>query len=580
MTNAQIADKLDLLADLLEFQGASPFRTRAYRNGARAIRDLGERVESIVKSDPKRLMEIDGVGESVAAKCVSLVETGRIPQLDELQAEIPESVLALLRIPGLGPKKAAALHKELRIASLEELKEACEAHRVRDLKGFGAKTEEKILSGIGLAAIAEVRLRWAEADALAQSLRAHLENCPGLRRLELAGSYRRGKETVGDLDLLAVADEPTSVMDRLADYPGLAEVLARGDTKMSVRIGKGFQVDLRVVPERSFGAALQYFTGSKEHNVVLRGLAKDRGLKINEWGVFRIDESKPPSENETYIGGAAEEEVYGALGLPVFPPELREARQEFAWARTGELPHLIEVADIRGDLHMHTTESDGRGSLEEMAMAAIDRGLSYIAITDHSPRVAMARGLTPERLRRQWEQIDKLNKRLRPRLTILKGVECDILEKGGMDLPDDVLEEADWVLASIHYGQSQPREQITARLLEAVRHPHVSAIAHPTGRLINQRGAYDVDLDAVFDAAARQGKFLELNASPYRLDLSDVYCAAAKSRGIPVVINTDAHSIEGLDDLRFGILQARRGGLTPNDVANAWPLEELLQRIA
>jgi DNA polymerase (family 10) len=575
MNNSLIADKLELLADLLEFQGASPFRTRAYRNGARAIRELGERVEAIVRDNPKRLLEIDGVGESVAAKCATLVETGRLPQLEELQAEVPESVLALLRIPGMGPKKAAMLFKELKITTLAELQAACEAHTVRDLKGFGAKTEEKILKGIAQAAATGERLRWDEADRLAQSLREHLHDCPGLARLELAGSYRRGRDTVGDLDILAVADDPVATMDRLADFPGIAEVLARGDTKMSVRVGKGFQVDLRVVPARSFGAAWQYFTGSKDHNVALRGLAKDRGLKINEWGVFRVEEDK----SETYIGGATEEEVYGALELPVFPPEMREARQEFSWAKGGELPKLIELADIRGDLHMHTTETDGRGTLEEMAQAAIDRGLEYIAITDHSPRVSMARGLTPDRLRAQWAEIEKLNAHLAGKLTILKGVECDILEKGGMDLPADVLAEADWVLASIHYGQSQPREQITARLLEAIEHPHVTAVAHPTGRLINQREAYETDLDAIFAAAKKHKKILELNASPQRLDLNDIYCAAAKSHGIPIVIDTDAHSVDGLSDMRYGVLQARRAGLTKNDVANARPLAELLRLI-
>jgi DNA polymerase (family 10) len=340
-------------------------------------------------------------------------------------------------------------------------------------------------------------------------------------------------------------------------------VLVRGETKMSIRLGSGLQIDLRIVPPESFGAALQYFTGSKEHNVVLRGRAKQLGLKINEYGVYRLD-----GDQETYVAGASEEEVYAALDLPCFPPELREARHEFDWADAGQLPELIELKDIRGDLHMHTDETDGNASLEEMVEAARARGLKYIAITDHSQRVSMAGGLDPKRLRAQWKRIDRLNDELGGSLTVLKGIECDILEKGGMDLPDDVLAEADWVLASIHYGQRQPREQITSRVIEALENAHVSAIAHPTGRLLNQRPAYEIDLDAVFAAAKKHGKLLELNANPMRLDLDDVCCAAAKTHGIPIVIGTDAHSTEGLGMMRYGILQARRAGLTKADVAN------------
>jgi DNA polymerase (family 10) len=357
-------------------------------------------------------------------------------------------------------------------------------------------------------------------------------------------------------------------MDHFGRFPDVADVIARGETKMSVRLTRGFQVDLRVVPAESFGAALQYFTGSKDHNVVLRGMAKQRGLKINEYGVYRVEKGR-----DVYIAGADEEAVYAALDLPCFPPELREARREFAWAEAGALPELVRTEDIRGDVHMHTTETDGRNSLEEMVQAARNRGLKYIAITDHSQRVTMARGLDPERLLAQWEEIDRLNEQLGKRFTVLKGIECDILEKGGMDLPDDVLAQADWVIASIHYGQRQPREQITGRIVDALANPHVSVIAHPTGRLIDRREAYEVDLDTVFAAAAEHGKMLELNANPMRLDLNDVYCAAAKSHGIPIVITTDAHDTEGLDDMRYGVLQARRGGLTKSDVANTrtWP---------
>ncbi|MBM4089786.1 MAG: PHP domain-containing protein, partial [Planctomycetes bacterium] len=355
---------------------------------------------------------------------------------------------------------------------------------------------------------------------------------------------------------------------------GVAETLGRGDTKMSVRMDTGLQIDLRVVPRESFGAAWQYFTGSKDHNVELRRRAKQRGLKINEYGVFRVE-----GATEHYLAGQSEEEVYGALDLPVFPPEIREARFEFRWAENGPLPRLVEEADILGDLHMHTTATDGTASLEAMAQAARTRGLKYIAITDHSQRVAMVRGLTPDRLLQQWACIDRLNAELAGSLTVLKGVECDILERGGLDLPDDVLAQADWVVASIHFGHRQPRDRITARLLEALAHPYVSAIAHPTGRAINYRDSYDVDMEAVLRAASVHGKFMELNANPSRLDLDDVHCAAAKELGVLVVINTDAHSVRDLALMRHGVQQARRGGLTHADVANTREWDELKPRI-
>jgi DNA polymerase (family X) len=563
MTNSHIADAFDLLGDILDFQGANPFRVRAYRNSARTIRDYPQPLAALVETEKSKLTQIDGIGDDLAAKIVTLVTTGSLPMLEELKQQVPESVLALLRIPGLGPKKAAALHKQLGIQTLAQLKAACDEHKVRELKGFGEKTEQLILQGMSIAEQANQRLYWAEADQFVQALREHFRACQSIEQLEFAGSYRRGKETVGDLDILAVSSKPQEAMDCLGKFPETATVIGRGDTKMSIRTLTGFQIDLRVVPAESFGAALQYFTGSKEHNVILRGRAKDNGLKINEWGVFRVTGDK-----ETRIAGATEEEVYATLKLPVFPPEIREGRREFEWAELGELPELITVADIRGDLHMHTTASDGSASIEEMIAAAQARGLSYIAITDHSQRVSMAHGLDPKRLLAQWKQIDKIREHLPKGFTLLKGIECDILEKGGMDLPDDVLAQGDWIIASVHYGQKQPRAQITERILGAIENPHVCIIAHPTGRLINRREAYEVDLDAVMAAAKKHGKLLELNANPMRLDLNDVYCAAASQHGIPIVINTDAHSPEGLDVLRYGILQARRAGLTKADVAN------------
>lgn len=590
MTNREIAAVFDQIADLLEFQGANPFRVRAYRNGARRVGDYPEPLSSVAEDPDQQLTDIDGIGKDLAEKIEHLLTFSRLPMLEELQAEIPAGVMALLRVPGLGPKKAAALHRELQIDSLDRLRAACEAGEVQKLKGFGKKTEETILKGIDLAASADQRMRWAEADEIVGELREHLEGVEGVRRLEVAGSYRRGKETVGDLDLLVDADEPDPIMDRLVKFPGVDETLLRGDTKMSVRLSSGVQVDLRVVPTRSFGAALQYFTGSKDHNVEIRGRAKARGLRVNEWGVFRVADSLPESaaalgengprddqpdgpQTGEYIAGETEEDVYGALDLPCFPPEIREARQEFRWAEDGKLPQLIELSDLRGDLHMHTTATDGKATLDEMIAAARERGYEYIAITDHSQRVSMAGGLDPERLRRQWAEIDQVNAELDD-LVVLKGIECDILEKGGMDLPDDVLAEADWVVASVHYGQQQSREQITERILGALEHPSVDVIAHPTGRLIGRREAYAVDVEAMIAAAAKYGKLLEINANPMRLDLDDVHAAAAKRRGVPLVISSDAHSTAGLDVLRYGVLQARRAGLTAGDVVNARPWKQ------
>ncbi|OHB84946.1 MAG: DNA polymerase III subunit beta [Planctomycetes bacterium RBG_16_64_12] len=565
MTNAEIAAVFEQIADLLEFQGANPFRVRAYRNGARAIKVLTESIEDLAGDPDRRLTDIAGIGKDLAAKVVTLVQTNSLPMLEELLAEIPESVLAILRVPGLGPKRAALLYNELGVSNLDQLRDACQSQRVRQLKGFGAKTEASILDGLEIAAQAEERTYWAHADQIVQSLLEHLRTSSAIERMEPAGSYRRGKDTVGDLDVLVVARNAQEAMDSFGEYPGLAQVLMRGDTKMSIRLGSRMQVDLRVVPAESFGAALQYFTGSKDHNIVLRGRAKDLGLKVNEYGVFR---------GQKRIAGATEEEVYAALNLPWFPPELREARREFDWAERGELPCLVEPDDIRGDLHTHSTWTDGLATIEQMATEAKKRGLRYIAITDHSKRVAMAGGLTAAALRRQWAEIDKLNEgALGKGFKILKGIEVDILERGGLDLDDEVLAEADWVVASVHYGQSQPRDKITRRVVEALQNPHVSAIAHPTGRLLNRRNAYEIDLDTVLKAARDHGKMMELNAHPMRLDLDDVACAAAKNYGVPIVISTDAHHASGLDAMRYGVLQARRGGLTREDVANTrtWP---------
>lgn len=574
MTNREIAAVFDQVADLLEFQNANPFRVRAYRNGARKLKDLTEPLATQV-ADGADLTEIEGIGKDLAEKIETLVGSGKLPMLEELEKEVPASVLPMLRIPGLGPKKAAALYNQLGVVSLDMLRAACQEGKVRELKGFGEKTEQTILAGIDLAARATDRIYWAAADEIVQLLMDHLGGCTAIKQLQPAGSYRRGKETVGDIDILVDADDAGAAMDCFGQFAGIAEVIARGDTKMSVRLDTQLQVDMRVVPAESFGAALQYFTGSKDHNVVVRGLAKKQGLRVNEWGVFRVDENDEQAER---VAGETEQEVYAELGLPLFPPELREARQEFTQAEQGELPELVALADIRGDLHMHTNASDGKASLREMIAGAAQRGLEYIAITDHSKRVSMANGLDAERLRAQWREIDQLKDEF-DAVTVLKGVECDILESAVMDLPDDVLEQADWVIASLHYGQKQPREKIMQRLLMAVEHPQVNIIAHPTGRLINRREAYDVNVDELVDAARQHGKFLELNANPARLDLDDNHCALAKRRGVPIVISSDAHAVGGLDVLRYGVLQARRAGLQAADVVNTLPLALFQKRL-
>lgn len=566
--NEAIAKIFEELAELLEFRGENPFRIRAYQNGARAIRELDEPVASMLNDATRNLADLPGIGSTLAEKTATLVATGSLPLLEALRREVPEVVIQIARIPGVGAKKAARLQAELDLETLADLRAACEAGEVAKLKGFGAKTQDSILAGLKIAEAAAERIYWADGDQLATAITNHLRRCPAIRQMEWAGSYRRGKETIGDLDLLVVTEDVEAAMDQLESYPDRSLTIGRGDTKLSIRVAKAFQVDLRVVDQAEFGAALQYFTGSKAHNIHVRRIAKEHGLKINEYGVFRSDDGER-------VAGASEEQVYAAIGLPWFPPELREDRREFEWASAGELPTLIELADIRGDLHMHTEATDGTASMRAMADAAVERGLSYIAITDHSQRVTMARGLDPRRLRAQWREIDQLRAEYDGRLQILKGVECDILESGGMDLPDDCLAEADWVLASVHYGQRQSRQQITERILEAIEHPGVSCIAHPTGRLINRRPPYEVDIEAVMTATKQHGKLLELNANPARLDLNDIHLAAAKRMGIPIVINTDAHSTEGLDVMRYGIKQARRGGLTAADVANTKPWEAI-----
>ncbi len=571
MKNSDIALALDELAQLLELRGENAFRVRAYRTAARSIAELDESVEDILADPSRNLTDYDGIGSTIAEKCKTLVETGQLPQLEELRSSTPPVLIRMTRIPGLGIKKAMLLQKELGISTLEELRQACLDQRVRKLKGFAAKTEALILEGIDIAEAASLRLRIDQAEHLVERLREHLQGCDAIEQLEFAGSYRRRKETVGDIDILVVSSHASQVMDRLATFPGIVSQSARGETKMSIRVDDQFQVDLRVVQAESFGAALQYFTGSKEHNVAVRSRARKLGLTVNEYGVAKLDQP------DATFAGETEEALYRALQLDWIAPELREGRHEIEWAQAGaSAPPLIELHDIVADLHMHTTATDGNHTLEEMAAAARALGLQYIAITDHSQRVSMARGLNAERLLDQWSEIDAFNARQKDAFRLLKGIECDILEAGPMDLPDEVLAQADWVIGSVHYGQNQSREQITDRIVGALSNPHVDMIAHPTGRLIGSRPAYQVDMDAVIQAAVEYRKALELNSNPRRLDLNEEHLMAAARAGVPIAINTDAHSVEGLQIMHFGVMQARRALLEKDQVLNTWPLDKLL----
>lgn len=570
--NVEIAVAFEEMADLLELSGENAFRIRAYRNGAKAIRDLSDSVADLIKAGSD-LTTIDGIGSTLAEKSAVLVNTGHLPQLEKLRKEVPPTLRDIMQVPGVGAKKAMKMFQELQVFDLASLRAACEAGLVASLKGFGAKTQQAILQNMQIAEKASQRLMADQADYLVERLREHMDHCASVQRLDFAGSYRRGKETIGDLDLLVISDDHDSVMDHFAAFPPIQETIARGETKMSVRVTDSFQVDLRVVAEKSWGAALQYFTGSKEHNVRIRSLAKSKGMKINEYGVFDTnDETK-------MLAGADEETIYELVGMPWVPPEMREDRGEFEAAIQSRFASLIQLAHIRGDLHMHTVATDGENTIEEMAAAAKARGLEYIAITDHSKRVSMARGLDETRLLKQWEEIDAINALSDGTFLILKGIECDILEDGRLDITDDCLAQADWVTASIHYGQRQPREQITQRILGALENPHVHALSHPTGRLISRREPYDVDLNAVIEAAKTHGKFLELNANPSRLDLNSINTAAAIAAGVTIAINTDAHSISNLDLMKYGITQARRAGVVPENVLNTLSLAKLRKRL-
>jgi DNA polymerase (family 10) len=568
LDNPEIAHTLEEVADILEFQNANPFRIRAYRNAVRTVETLTVPLRRWVE-EKKPLTDLPGIGKEMANHIQEMVETGTLGFRDELLAEVPRSLIELMRLPGLGPKKAKRIWDELQVSSVDEVEAAAKEGRIAALPGFGAKSQEKILAGIAEYRQHGSRFLLPEAERSVEPLLAYLRETPEVERLEVAGSYRRRKETVGDIDLLAIASEPVPVMERFRGYAQVDKILMAGDTRSTIVLGSGLQVDLRVVPAECYGAALVYFTGSKEHNVKLRRRAVERGLRISEYGVFQVHEEVPGD----CVAGREEADVYATVGLAWIPPELREDRGEIEAAAAGRLPHLIRVEDLRGDLHMHSTWSDGRNSIEEMVEACVAKDYEYMVISDHSKSLAMTGGLDAYRLREQWKEIDEVRAR-HPEIRVLRAMEVDILGDGSLDLEDEMLAGLDLVLVSLHSRLDLPAAQQTERVLRALEHPEVNIFCHPTARLINRRKPSEFDVEIVLRRAAELGVAVELNSSPSRLDLKDTHLVLAKELGCKVVIDTDSHRTRELELMRYGVEQARRAGLGPRDVLNTLPFEE------
>ncbi len=562
--NDDIAAVFDEIGDLLDIEGANPFRVRAYRNAARHLRGLPQEAADLLNRG-QDLTELPGIGRELAAKIAEVVHSGTCRALLKLRQEVPHDLAELLQLPGLGPKRVHALYFDLDIHNAEQLYRAAKDGRLQELPGFGPKTAQRVIDALETHLGEQRRFKLATAARYAEPLAAYLRGVAGAEEVVLAGSYRRSRDTVGDLDVLVTANRPAAVMEAFVGYDEVRQVLARGATRATAILGCGLQVDLRVVEARSLGAALHYFTGSKAHNIAVRGIARKMGLKVNEYGVFR---------GAQRVAGETEASVFAAVDLPFIPPELRENRGEIEAARAGLLPRLVEVGDLRGDLHVHTRATDGQGTLEEMVAAARAAGLGYIAVTEHSKRLTMAHGLDSCRLLQQVEEIDRLNASLRG-FHVLKGIEVDILEDGSLDLPDEVLGHLDLVVGAVHSRFNLSRAQQTRRILRALDHPHFSLLAHPSGRLLQAREPYDVDMARIIRHARDRGCFLELNAHPERLDLIDAHCQMAREEGVLVSINSDAHSTLDYANLRYGVGQARRGWLEAKDVLNTRPLSEV-----
>jgi DNA polymerase (family 10) len=574
--NSDVADIFNQVADLLEIEGANQYRVRAYRDAARTISTMSMNVADMVAAN-EDLTELSGIGEDLAGKIKEIVRTGDLEQLEEIEQRTPPALATLLEVEGLGPKRVQKIYEELDVTGVEDLKEAAEEDEIRELHGLGPKTEEKVLEDLERWSAEEDRTRRDVAEERVEPLLTYLRELEGVGRVEAAGSYRRKKETVGDLDVLAISSRGEDVIAEFVEYEDVEEVVSQGETRSTVVFRSGLHVDLRVVEEGSYGAALLYFTGSKQHNITLRNMALEQDLKVNEYGVW--DTSGDPEEPEQ-IAGETEEEIYGLFDLPWIPPELREDRGEVAAAKEGALPELVTLEDLRGDLQTHTTASDGRASLKEMAEAARDLGHEYMAVTDHSGYIGVTQGLDADELAERIDEIDGLNETIEG-VRVLKGVEVDVLEDGKLDLPDNVLSKLDVVVFAIHSHFDLPADKQTERIIRAMDNPNVHILAHPTSRQIGKRPAYDVDIGRIMDAALERGCFLEVNAQPDRLDLDDLYCKMAKERGLKVAISTDAHATDELRFLRYGVYQARRGWLEPDDVVNSrsWDdLQDLLTR--
>lgn len=589
MENVEIAEKLRQVADLLEIEGENPFKVRAYRNAARTVEGLAEPVAEMVRRG-EDLEELPAIGKDMAGYITELVETGRLRRLERLEKRATPGAAELIRLEGVGPSKALRLAEELGVRSIDDLERAIDRGEVEQLAGFGRRSAEKLRQAIRDYRKHRRRFKLSDADQLVRPLLEHMRAAPGVREIEVAGSYRRRVETIGDVDILVAARPARPVIEHFTAYPASARTESAGTTRATIILRDGLHVDLRVVAPESWGAALHYFTGSKAHNIRVRRLGIDRGLKINEYGVFRERRGKGKARAQkkaadggdaswVRVGGRTEAEVFDAVGMDYVPPELREDRGEVEAALEGTLPTLITLDYIRGDLQCHTTWSDGRDPLEKMVRAAKDIGYDYIAITDHSPAVRVAGGLDPKRLQKQWKEIDEVAERV-PGITILKGMEVDILADGSLDLPDEFVERLDVVVVGVHSRMRMSEAKMTDRIIKGISHPGVHILAHPTGRIINRREPYDVDLDAVLDAAAEYRVAIEINAQPDRLDLDDVLARRARDRGVMLVIDSDAHSAGDLRYMRYGVDQARRAWVEKGDVLNTMPLGRLRKWLA
>jgi len=565
MTNYEIAQALAAIADHLEIRNENAFKVRAYRNGARSVREMTRPLAEMVGAGAD-LTSLPGIGKELAKRITELVTTGRTERLEGLEREMPGSVIGLMDLGGIGPKRARELFETLGVTTLTELERAIDDGRLVDVPGFGEKTADRLRRAIRERQSRPERIRLADADRLVVSLIGWMQEAPGLERVEAAGSWRRRVETVGDIDLLAVAADAEAVMAHFVGYPGFARIEASGGTRGTAILSAGPQVDLRIVARESYGAALHYFTGSKAHNVAVRQLGVRRGLRISEYGVFRLSES-----GEERIGGESEADVFSAVGLDWVPPELREDRGEVEASGRGGLPDLIEMSDLRGDLHMHSTWSDGRDTIEAMAGACRDRGYAYMAIADHSRSTTIAGGLGPNRLEEQWREID-LVREIVPAIRVYRSMEVDILADGSLDLPDEHLERLDLVIVSIHSQMRMPAKRMTDRVIRALQHPCVDILAHPTGRRMPQRPPFEIDMESVLRAAAELDVAVEVNSLPQRLDLNDVHVRRARELGLMVAIDTDAHSVRDLAGILYGVGQARRGWVERSGVLNALDL--------